>query len=166
MKRQKVEEELCTNLDDELDQIQDQGASALKYEIVRKGDKNLLLAKRCSVRHQCIGFETRAPLETDASFEYKPSALEKMFQPDQKGERLKMKAFSRQTCMEIADIKDIIGILDSKKQLILVEIESSDPKFRSVGSKLAAYIGKTANFAEFAQLNEGKFLKFPIVLAS
>jgi hypothetical protein len=79
---------------------------------------------------------------------------------------VKMRAFSKTTGLEIGDIKEIIGVLDSKKQLILVEIESSLPKFRSVESKLAAYIGKTANFAEFAQLNEGKYLKFPIVLAS
>jgi hypothetical protein len=79
---------------------------------------------------------------------------------------LKMQAFSKQTNIEVSDIKEIIGVLDSKKQLILVEIEGSLPKFRSVGSKLAAYIGRTANFAEFTQMNEGKFLKFPIVLAS
>ena len=70
MKRQKVEQELCINLEDELDQIQEQGASALKYEIIRKGQKNVLLAKRCSVRHQCIGLVQQAPLEAEASFEY------------------------------------------------------------------------------------------------
>jgi len=70
MKRQKVEEEVCQNLDDELDQIEQQGASCLKYEIVRKGQKNMLLAKRCSLRHQCIGLDEQAPLEADMSFEY------------------------------------------------------------------------------------------------
>lgn len=79
MKRQKVEEEVCQNLDDELDRIEQQGASCLKYEIVRKGQKNVLLAKRCSLRHQCIGLDEEAPLEADMSFEYQPSALEKMF---------------------------------------------------------------------------------------
>ena len=79
MKRQKVEQELCINLEDELDQIQEQGASALKYEIIRKGHRNVLLAKRCSVRHQCIGLVLQAPLEAGASFEYQPSAVEKMF---------------------------------------------------------------------------------------
>ena len=166
MKRQKIEDEVCQNLDDELDQIQEQGASCLKYEIVRKGQKNMLLAKRCSLRHQCIGLDEQAPLVADMSFEYQPSAVEKMFQPDQKAERVKMNAFSKKTDLEIGDITDIIGVLDSKKQLILVKIDSSLPKFSSVESKLAAYIGKTANFAEFTQLNEGKYLKFPIVLAS
>ena len=52
MKRQKIEEAL----DSELDQLQDDGASFLKYEFVKKRDKKVLLARRCSMRNVPFGF--------------------------------------------------------------------------------------------------------------
>lgn len=69
MKRRKINEEIemanekKINLDDALDEINEKGASCLKYEIVRKRDaktgkeKKILHAKRCSIRHKCIGLD-------------------------------------------------------------------------------------------------------------
>ena len=53
MKKQKIEEAL----DLELDNLQEDGASFLKYEFVKKRDKKVLLARRCSMRNVPLGFK-------------------------------------------------------------------------------------------------------------
>jgi hypothetical protein len=53
MKRKILEEEL--DFDAKLDEINEQGASMLKYEIIEKGNKKVLVAKRCSKRNQVLG---------------------------------------------------------------------------------------------------------------
>ena len=66
-----------------------EGASRIKYELINKKDKDgkekrILLAKRCSLRNQCIGFQQIAECKRkaiDMSFEYRPSTLEKLFKP-------------------------------------------------------------------------------------
>ena len=100
LKRRKIDEEIAMEEDFEsvLDNIQEQGASCLKYEFVKKRDgKKILLAKRCSVRNQAMGLDTdfkSNPLSAleankkenavDMSFEYNPSAFEKLFAKDGK----------------------------------------------------------------------------------
>jgi len=70
------------DLDQAFDDMQEQGASCLKYEFVKKRDgKKVLQAKRRSVRNQCLGINVEQevdPLQAldqsrlDMSFEYNP----------------------------------------------------------------------------------------------
>lgn len=88
MKRQKVEEAL----DVCLDEIEENGASFLKYEFVKKRDKKVLQARRCSMRNVPIGFQSynQNPLKmlemtgskVDMSFEYNPTNFEGLFAKD------------------------------------------------------------------------------------
>lgn len=98
MKQMKLKEEIAQvpsdNFDTILDNINDKGASFLKYEFIKKRDaktgkeKKVLQAKRRSARHACMGLETSIqPLDTfeqnkmkiDMSFEYNPSQVEHLF---------------------------------------------------------------------------------------
>ena len=56
------------------------GASVLKYELVEtKESKKVLMAKRCSLRHNKAANHVPASLEM--SFDYKPSEFENLFKP-------------------------------------------------------------------------------------
>jgi hypothetical protein len=86
MKRSKIDREI--SFDAKLDQINDQGASMLKYEFISKGSKKVLLAKRCSKRNQCLGLQ--APIDIDESFEYQPNSLEELFAKDSLIEKVRL----------------------------------------------------------------------------
>jgi hypothetical protein len=86
MKRRILEQEL--NFDAELDKINEQGASMLKYELIERGSKKVLMAKRCSKRNQCLGLQ--APIDIDMSFEYQPQPVEDLFAKDSLTEKVRV----------------------------------------------------------------------------
>lgn len=80
-----------TGLADALQDIDEYAGSYVKYEFIKKRDaksgkqKKILQAKRCSMRHKCLGFDPNTsanPIkslvkehqpDSDVSFEYNPS---------------------------------------------------------------------------------------------
>lgn len=105
MKRKIIEQEL--NFDAKLDEINEQGSSMLKYEFVAKGNKKVLLAKRCSKRNQCLGIQ-QAPIDIDMSFEYQPRPIEDLFAKDALTEKVRIQ---KGVNLKISDIQAILGSL-------------------------------------------------------
>lgn len=82
----------------EVDEDENNGASFLKYEFVKKRDKKVLQARRCSMRNVPIGFtsDNQNPLKmletncskVDMSFEYNPTQLEGLFAKDKNAQKV------------------------------------------------------------------------------
>ena len=147
LKKQKIEEkqkeidkikyECRTNnlglvdLETDLDEINKQGASCLKYEIIKKGNKKVMLAKRCSKRNAPIGFgENGNDISKDTSFEYCPNQLENLFDQDENAKKMQTSAIKKKLIINQDDIDDVIGALDSENKIILIKTKSQ--KFKTL----------------------------------
>ena len=183
MKKQKIEEKqkeiekikyecrtnkfgLIDDLETDLDEINRQGASCLKYEIIKKGNKKVMQAKRCSKRNAPIGFaDNMNNISKDTSFEYCPNQLENLFDQDENTKKIQSSAIKKKLVIQQDDIEDIIGALDSENKIILIKTNSQKFKSLSSDKKIAAFIGKPSEYDQFVSENtECKYLnKFYVV---
>ena len=120
------------------------GASVLKYELVEKQSKKVLVAKRCSMRHnkkQLATHVQEAALE--CSFDYKPSEFENLFKPqdeDHYNQQMQEIAFQHSTKIARKDIAQVLGQLSD--ELALVHLKKSVSKSEAdVFTKVALYLG-------------------------
>jgi len=173
MKKRKLDEEIENCETSKQDPCDEHGASFLKYEFVKKKrrngeDKNVLLAKRCSMRHRSIGLgedfgrkllDALQPNQSyeEMDFEYCPSTVEELFANDQEAHRVQELALQKKVKLQISDISEILGYLDpEEKNLVLVRISVTSEKFR--GAKLnqvAAYVGKDGSYKAFVKKQDG-----------
>lgn len=84
----------------------------LKYEIIEKNNKKVLMAKRCSKRNQAIGFQ--APIDIQQSFEYQPRPIEDLL----KDAITEMVRVHKGVTLQISDIQEIHGSLDPEVALV------------------------------------------------
>lgn len=99
----------------------------LKYEFIAKGDKKVLLAKRCSKRNQCLGIQ-QAPIDIEMSFEYQPRPVEDLFAKDALTEKVRVQ---KGVTLKKSDIQAILGALSN--QVVLVKTKYG---------QIAAFIGE------------------------
>ena len=108
------------------------------------------------MRHQCFGLdqslvirdqlqvaleESTRNQSMEMSFEYKPSAVENLFAPaDAQTKKIQSLAIQKTQKVELEDIKELLGYIDSEKQLVFVKVNSE--KFQST-KKVAAFIGRS-----------------------
>ena len=171
MKRQRLNDEL--EAEPENPTRESVGASCLKYEIIRKRDKtgnekNVLLAKRCSLRNQCLGLgEARQDIE--GSFEYEPRSFEKLFVKDTLTTKVQQMALQAKM-LDVSEIGESLGYLDTKKTVALIKLSAGSAIAKSTGlQRVAAHVGKHDSFKTFIQEEcpEGHYLeKFMIIQAS
>ena len=169
MKKRKLHEEI-ENETSQLGLEDEHGASCLKYEIVKKRQRNgeetnVLMAKRCSMRHRSMGLrpdeeqslldalKPNQSLEEEMDFEYCPSTVEKLFVNDVEAQRVQEIALQKKVKLEISDISEILGYLDpAEKNLVLVRVSAASKKLTGTKiSQVAAYIGKEGTFKQFVK---------------
>ena len=116
MQRKKLEQELEEDFDAVLDNIQEQGASCLKYEFINKRDqkgqeKKVLVAMRCSLRNKVMGLESAHIDPTETTFEYEPTEMECLFSKDQHAQKVRQVAIQKSFKVEISDIAEVLGFI-------------------------------------------------------
>jgi hypothetical protein len=188
MKRRKVEgeiEEMSQNVMGIDEEREREGASCLKFEIIRKRDaktgieKKVLQAKRCSARHRTMGLNDFCsnPLgaleerhqQVDMSIEYNPSSFEKLFAKDQNVQKVQQLAIQKSVRLESHEIEKVVGYLDASKKLALVKLLRSHEIVKSTGmTKMAAFVGNKFEYLDLiATLEDGKYMsKFQVVQVS
>ena len=175
MKRRKINEEVEENLDQVLESMEEKGASCLKYEFIKKRDKkgqekNVLLARRCSLRNiqnkesGRDSLDKLAKLEANQtigmSFEYNPRSFEKMnlFVKDELTRSVQLLAIQKSVRVQPTEVEEIIGWLDQDRNLALVKLYVlSDTSVKTGLQKVAAYVGKPDNFREVTDQHNGRF---------
>ena len=61
----------------------------------------------------------------EMSFEYKPSAVENLFAPaDAQTKKIQSLAIQKTQKVELEDMKELLGYIDSEKQLAFVKVNS------------------------------------------
>ena len=97
------------------------GASVLKYELVEKQSKKVLLAKRCSLRNRKPEFVQQVPAALECSFDYKPSEFENLFKPQQEdlfNQQMQEIAFQHSTKVGRKDVEQVLGKLTDDLALV------------------------------------------------
>jgi len=121
------------------------------------------VGKRCSKRNAVIGLNEEKA--SDSSFEYNPASFENLFDQDEQTRKRQLKAIQKKIVLKMDDVKDVIGVLDSEKQIVLIETKKNSEKFKAISkeNKIGVFIGKPSDYNQFMNENDGKYMKFFVV---